>query len=87
MPIELSVVTPERTVVETPVDSVVAPGSEGEFGVLPSHEPYLAPLKAGELRYTEGGTTHSISVASGFVEVTQERITVLAVEPEGGESA
>ncbi|MFQ5514349.1 MAG: hypothetical protein ACE5FG_07900 [Myxococcota bacterium] len=82
MPIDLAIVSPERTLVETVVDSVVAPGSEGVFGVLPAHEPYLAPLQAGTLRYREGGRTHDVPVAGGFVEVTQERVTALVLEAE-----
>ena len=79
MAIELSIVTPERTLVECQAESVLAPGSEGEFGVLPAHEPYLAPLQAGQLRYEQAGQQHEVSVSGGFVEVTQERVTVLAM--------
>ena len=55
-----------------------APGSEGEFGVLPGHEPFLAPLGAGELRYTDCSGSLSVRITGGFAEGTGERMTVLA---------
>ena len=78
MSIDLSIVTPERTLVEQPVDSLVAPGTQGEFGVLPGHEPFMAPLDPGELRFEADGHTVWFAVSGGFVEVTGARITVLA---------
>jgi len=82
MALELSIVTPERTLVELMVDSVRAPGGEGEFGVLPAHEPYLASLKAGEVCYVVGGQSQRVAIGGGFAEVTQERVTVLATSAE-----
>ena len=82
MSLQLSIVTPERTLVELAVYSVLAPGAEGEFGVLPAHEPYLTVLQAGEVRYDEGGRTHRVAVTGGFVEVTQEQVVVLAQTTE-----
>jgi F-type H+-transporting ATPase subunit epsilon len=85
MGFHLSIVTPAASVVETEADLLVAPGQEGEFGVLPGHEPYLIPLAAGVVRYQSGGTTHRVAVTGGFAEVTQDRVTVLArtAEPVG----
>lgn len=85
MPIALSIVTPSRAVVETEADSVVAPGSEGEFGVLPGHAPLLAALKPGVVSYTEGGRISRIAIGGGFAEVTQERVTVLAPSAESAQ--
>jgi len=82
VPLSLSIVTPSRAVVETEADSVVAPGTEGEFGVLPGHAPLLVALRAGVVRYTEGGRTSRIAIAGGLAEVTQERVTVLAPAAE-----
>jgi F-type H+-transporting ATPase subunit epsilon len=82
MPFQLSIVTPEGTVVEAEVDHVVAPGQEGEFGVLPGHENYLMPLSPGVLRYGSGSQEQKVAVASGFVEVTGERMTVLVDSAE-----
>jgi F-type H+-transporting ATPase subunit epsilon len=85
MGFHLSIVTPAASVVETEADLLVAPGQEGEFGVLPGHEAYLIPLAPGVTRYQSGGTTHRVAVTGGFVEVTQDRVTVLArtAEPVG----
>ena len=78
MPLTLSIVTPARRVVETEVDSVVLPGSEGEFGVLPGHEALLAPLAQGDVTDQEAGRGIRIAITGGFAEVTQSRVTVLA---------
>jgi F-type H+-transporting ATPase subunit epsilon len=73
----LSVVTPEGSMLETEVDSVVAPGSHGEFGVLSGHEAFLAPLSPGLLRCEAPGGGDRIVVTEGFAEVTGEHMTVL----------
>jgi F-type H+-transporting ATPase subunit epsilon len=78
VPLALSIVTPQRPVVETEVDSVVLPGSEGEFGVLPGHEALLAPLAQGAVTYQEGGRGVRVDITGGFAEVTQSRVTILA---------
>jgi len=86
MPLELSIVTPEQAVVAgAVVDEIVAPGREGEFGVLPAHEPFLAPLRPGIVRYRDDGGLHRVAVSGGFAEVTAERVTILArtAEPAG----
>jgi len=85
MPLRLSIVTPTRPFVETDADSVVAPGSEGELGLLPGHAPLLATLKPGVVRYTGGGRTARVAIGGGLVEVTQERVTVLAPSAEAPE--
>lgn len=78
MPLRLAIVTPARPVIDVDVDSVVAPGAEGEFGVLPGHELLLAPLQAGVVRYSEAGTESRVAVDSGFAEITGESVTILA---------
>lgn len=78
MPLALSIVTPERPLVETEVDSVVLPGSEGQFGVLPGHEALLAPLAEGAVTYQQGGRALRVEITGGFAEVTQSRVTILA---------
>jgi F-type H+-transporting ATPase subunit epsilon len=85
MGVRLSIVTPTRAFIETDADSVVAPGSEGELGVLPGHAPLLATLKPGVVRYSEGGRTKRVAIGGGLVEVTQERVTVLAPTAESPE--
>ena len=78
MSLQLSIVTPEGTLVDLAVGSVLAPGGEGEFGALPAHEPYLTSLQPGELCYVVDGKTFHVAVSGGFAEVTQERVTILA---------
>ena len=74
----LEIVTPEKLLFSQGVDFVLVPGSEGDFGVLPGHCLLLSNLRLGELQYTIGETTKSVSILSGFVEVTPTRVTVLA---------
>jgi F-type H+-transporting ATPase subunit epsilon len=73
----LEVVTPEGILVGQEVDSVVAPGTEGEFGVLPDHVLFLSGLIPGELRYSSGSVESSMVVTTGFAEVSNDKISVL----------
>ena len=75
--LHLEVVTPENVMVSQEVDIVVAPGSLGEFGVLAGHVPFLSGLIPGELRYTSGSENEHFVVTSGFVEVSENRVSVL----------
>jgi F-type H+-transporting ATPase subunit epsilon len=86
MALRLSVVTPERALVETEADSVVAPGAEGEFGVLPGHAPFLAPLRAGVVSWTSNGRSAAAAVSGGFAEVSAEGVTLLARTAELAEA-
>jgi F-type H+-transporting ATPase subunit epsilon len=74
----LEIVTPEKLLFSQGVDFVVVPGSEGDFGVLPGHCLLLSKLRIGELQYTAGETTESVSILSGLAEVTPTRVTILA---------
>jgi F-type H+-transporting ATPase subunit epsilon len=80
--INLTVVTPERMVVNDAVDDVTIPGQTGELGVLPEHTFLLSILKTGVLTYHRGGERHLVAISEGYVEVTPERVTVLAKEAE-----
>jgi F-type H+-transporting ATPase subunit epsilon len=73
----LEIVTPEKTVVSQEVDSMVAPGSEGEFGVLPGHVHFLSGIVPGELRYSDGASKERIAVTTGFAEVSDNKVSVL----------
>jgi F-type H+-transporting ATPase subunit epsilon len=75
--LHLEVVTPEKVMVSEEVDMVVAPGSEGQFGVLPGHVPFLSGIVPGELRYTSGPRRVSLAVTEGFSEVSNNRVSVL----------
>jgi len=81
----LEVVTPEHLLLSKQVDEVIAPGSEGEFGVLPGHAPFISMLKIGELRYKIGDAWSYMSVLWGYAEVNPSKVTVLAEIAEKAE--
>ncbi len=81
----LEVVTPERLLLSQEVDEVIAPGSEGEFGVLPGHCHFLSTLRIGELRYKAQDVWHYMSVLWGYAEVTPAKVTVMAEIAEKAE--
>lgn len=81
----LEVVTPEHLLLSQEVEEVIAPGVEGEFGVLPGHTHFLTTLKIGELRYRIGEHMHYMSVLWGFAEVTPVKVTILAEVAEKAE--
>jgi F-type H+-transporting ATPase subunit epsilon len=84
--LQVEVVTGERVVLaETDVDMVVAPGSDGTLGILPQHAPLISTLAHGELRIKKGGREQSIVVFGGFIEVTPEKVIVLADTAERAE--
>lgn len=77
--LNVEVVTGERVVyAETDVDMVVAPGAEGELGILPRHAALFSLLSAGEMRIRKGATEQSLVVFGGFLEVANNRVLVLA---------
>jgi F-type H+-transporting ATPase subunit epsilon len=73
----LEIVTPEKVLVSQEVDAVVAPGTEGEFGVLPGHIHFLSGIVPGELRYDTGTKKESMAVTTGFAEVSNDKVSVL----------
>jgi F-type H+-transporting ATPase subunit epsilon len=77
MPFELVIVTPNREVYRDRVDSVVLPGSEGEFGVLESHERFLSPLRLGQAEIRKGGETVVAAIDSGFARIEGRSVSVL----------
>lgn len=76
--IRLDVVTAERSIYSEDVDAVIAPGVEGELGILPHHAPLMTTLQPGELRIKKGGEEVSLSITGGFLEVRPDRVVVLA---------
>ena len=81
--IHLEVVTPEKIVVSEEAQIVASPGSEGEFGVLSGHTPFLTTLKTGIIRYTDAnGKEHYVFVSGGFAEALPDKVTVLAESAE-----
>lgn len=79
--LEFELVSPEKLLVSEPVEMVIVPGAEGNFGAMPRHAPMLSTVRPGVLDiYKDGKVANQIFVAGGFAEVTEERCTVLAEE-------
>jgi F-type H+-transporting ATPase subunit epsilon len=74
----LDIVTAEREVFSDDVDEVVAPGVEGQLGILPHHAPLMTMLLPGELVVKKGGEEFYLAISGGFLEVRPDRIIVLA---------
>jgi len=81
----LEIVTAERVVFSDDVDVVVAPGVEGQLGILPHHAPLMSMLLPGELRVRKGGEELYLAIAGGFLEVRPDRVIVLADAAERAE--
>lgn len=73
----LEVVTPGRIVFSGKVEEVTLPGTEGEFGVLRGHEPFLTSVDIGELYFLANGKKVYYAVNTGYAEVTGSKVTVL----------
>ena len=79
MPLSVHVVTAEREVfTDDGVDEVVAPGVRGELTVLPSHAPLLTMIKPGIMRLVKGNDEEDVAITGGFLEVKDDRVTILA---------
>ena len=74
---KLDILTPERTVCCVEVDMVVARAVDGEVGILYNHAPLVVALDIAPLRYKVGDEEHEVSVCNGFMEVRDNRISVL----------
>ena len=76
----LSVVAPDRSVVEEKTPSVIVPGVGGYFGIWAGHEPLISAISAGVLEYDEPGTgnRHFVAIGGGFAEITPDHVTILA---------
>ena len=81
--IRCEVVTAERTVFDNQVDMVVAPGIEGQLGILPNHAPLITALTFGELViHRQGQEDEFIAIGGGFLEVGADHVTILADSAE-----
>jgi F-type H+-transporting ATPase subunit epsilon len=74
----LQIVTPDKAVLDQEVEEVYAPGTNGEFGILPQHITFLTSLDVGVLRYRAGGKDDFVAISGGLTEVLDDSITVLA---------
>src|ERR671939_682375 len=85
MPLQLEVITPERRVFEDEVDMVVIPGSEGMLGILPRHAPLFTGLGTGEMAVKKGTLEYGFAVFGGFMDVRDDKVTVLTDVAERAE--
>ena len=78
--LHFELVTPEKLVLSEDVHMVVVPGTEGDFGVMAGHAPYMSVLKDGAVSVyrTAGGAPERIPVSGGFAEVGDRGLTILA---------
>ena len=86
MPLHFELVTPERLVRSEDVHMVVVPGTEGDFGVLEGHAPFMSTIRNGELAIYRNGMTgepERIALEGGFAEVNARGLTVLAERATG----
>ncbi|MEL7129029.1 MAG: ATP synthase F1 subunit epsilon [Pseudomonadota bacterium] len=79
--LNFSLVSPARELFSGPVDHVIAPGTDGDFGVLPNHAPFMSTLKNGVVRVLDGeAVSMRVFVRGGFADVTPDGLTILAEE-------
>ncbi|HQZ83821.1 MAG TPA: F0F1 ATP synthase subunit epsilon [Pyrinomonadaceae bacterium] len=76
--LKLEIVTPEKRVFDAEVDSVTVPTASGEAGIFPNHAPLVSALKPGILSYSQKGGSEKLAVSGGFVEVSGNKVSVLA---------
>ena len=81
----LDIVTAERMVYSEEVDMVIAPGYEGQLGILPHHTPLMTTLLPGELRVKKGDEEVLLAISGGFLEVRPDRVVILADAAERAE--
>jgi len=83
--IKIDIVTAERVVYSAEVDEVIAPGAEGQLGILPHHAPLMTILQAGGLIIKKGGQEEILAISGGFLEVRPDHVIVLADQAERAE--
>jgi len=78
----LELVTPAKQVLTESVDEITAPGTMGQFGILPGHTPLLTTLEVGELSYRKGDQIFFMAVSWGYVEIEEDRVIILVQTAE-----
>ena len=76
--LKLEIVTPEAQAYSDNVEMVTLPGAEGEMGIYPQHVPLLTQIVPGELTIRKDGKEHFLAIGEGFVEITGERVAIMA---------
>ena len=82
---KIDIVTAERIVYSEDVDALIAPGMEGQLGILPHHAPLMTILQAGELVVRRGAEEDIMAISGGFLEVRPDRVIILADSAERAE--
>jgi F-type H+-transporting ATPase subunit epsilon len=83
--LQVELVTAEGRILSEEADFVLAPGIDGDLGVLPHHIPLLTPLRTGQVTVRNGDAEHVLFVAGGFLEVLPDKVTILADAAERAE--
>ena len=85
MALQVEIVTAERRVLTDEVDMVIAPAADGVIGILPRHAPLLTALGPGVLVLRKGNLDDVLSCTGGFLEVSKDKVLILAdaAEREG----
>lgn len=76
--IQVDIVTPEKVIYSEAADMVTAPGTLGEFGVLPGHAAFVTTLEVGEAVVKKGNTEYRMALSGGFAEVADDKCIILA---------
>ncbi len=76
--LHFSLVAPERELFSGEVDQVIAPGTDGQFGVLAGHAPFMTTLAEGPVTVLDGSSTRTFDIRGGFADVTPAGLTILA---------
>ena len=78
MPLDVEIVTPHRVLLQEQIDELNLPGELGYLGILPGHTAFLTTLSQGELMYRQGEQRQYLSVFWGYMEVNNDKVTILA---------
>lgn len=84
MPLDVEIVTPDRIILQAQVDELNVPSEWGYIGILPGHAPLLTILGQGELMYSQNAAQHYMSLFWGYMEVNNDKVTILADVAEPG---
>jgi len=82
--LHFELVSPERLIRSGPVHMVVVPGTEGDFGVLVGHAPFMSTIRSGEIAIyaSENSQPELVAIEGGFAEVSERGLTILADQAE-----
>ena len=86
MAIKLAIVTPEAEALAIECDEVVAPGANGDIGLLPGHVPLITALRPGVLTVLKDGKSSHYAVSTGFAEIEHDMVTILTSSCEASDA-